>query len=138
MPTAAFDTYTGGPVVPFERPELASVKNFKFPNSGTVAKGTIVGELTATPGSVKTYADANVDGSGVAKYITMYDVTVDASGNHAWGGGQLGEVRPYAPCYIAGYFLISDLTGLDAAALADPGWRLVHGSVSAGEVALGL
>jgi hypothetical protein len=138
MPTAAFDTYTGAALTPYERPELSSVHNVKLPNSVTYSKGTVLGELTATAGSYKAYADANVDGSGVAKAILQYDVTVDASGNHTWGGGQLGEARPYAPAYFAGYFKTTDLTGLDTAAVADPGWRQVTGSVADGVVALGL
>jgi hypothetical protein len=138
MPTAAFDTYTGGPLAPWIRPELASVQNVKLPNSTTVVKGTVLGEVTATPGLFKPYATGNVDGTQVPKAVAMYDVVIDASGNHVWGGGQLGESRPYAPVYLAGYFRTTDLTGFDAGASTAAGWRLVSGSAADGVTALGL
>lgn len=138
MPTAAFDTYTGGPLTPFFRPELASVQNVKLPNSTTLVKGTVLGEITASPGSFKAYATGNVDGSQIPKAVLQYDVTVDASGNHTWGGGQLGETRPYAPVYFAGFFSTLDLTGFDAGASTAAGWRMVSGTVADGVTALGL
>jgi hypothetical protein len=138
MPTAPFDTYTGGPICPWIRPEMASEQNVKLPNSTTVAKGTLLGEITASPGNFKAYASGNVDGSQVPKAICQYDVVVDGSGNHVWGGGQLGESRPYAPVWLAGYFRTTDLVGLDANAMTTAGWRFVSGTTTDGVVALGL
>jgi hypothetical protein len=138
MPTAAYDTYTGAKLEPFYSPELAKIYNVKLPNSTTLAKGTCLGELTATPGSFKAYATGNADGSETMKAILVYDVTVDASGNHTWGGGVLGDARPYAPAYFAGYFKTTDLTGLDAAGVADAVSRIINGSVADGVLALGL
>jgi hypothetical protein len=134
MPTAPSDTFTGAKVIPYYRADKAQAQSFKFPNSTTVVGGTLVGEITATPGSVKPYASANTDGSQVPIGVCMYDVTVDAAGNHTWGGGTWGEQYESAPVYTVGQFLTTDLVGLDAAALTNGKWRLLHGTVASGVV----
>jgi hypothetical protein len=138
MPTAAYETYTGGPCVPACRPELASVHDVKLANSTTYAKGTVLGELTATPGAFRAYATGASDGTQVPKAVLQYDVVVDGSGNHSWGGVTLLETRTAAPAYFAGYFKTLDLTGFDAGASTSAGWRMVNGSVADGITALGL
>lgn len=135
MPTAAMDTYNANRLIPYYHPNDALCVNFKFPNSTTIVAGTVVGEITASPGSVKAYANGNSDGSEVALGVSQYDVTVDASGNHTWGGSSFGETRLYAPVFISGFFKTTDLTGLDAPGIADLG-RLVHGTLADGVLAI--
>jgi hypothetical protein len=134
VPTAPVHTFSGNKLIPYYRPNDALAGHFRLPNSTTLAAGTVVGELTATPGSAKAYASGNADGSQVPVGVLMYDVTVDAAGNHSWGGGFWGETFPSAPAYVRGAFATTDLTGLDAAALTNGKWRLLHGTVASGVV----
>lgn len=86
------------------------------------------------PGKYGAYADANSDGTGVFVGLLKYACTVLQDGTV-----QIGE-RPYAgasamltaPIYVAGYFHSSDVTGLDAAALADVGGHFIEGGLSGG------
>lgn len=136
MPTAAQTTFSGNKLVPYYHPEDAVQVHFKFPNGTTTVAGTVLGEITASPGSVKPYASGNTDGSQVPVGVAPHDVTVDASGNHTWGGGMWGETYVSAPVYVAGAFRTTDLTGLDAAALTNGKWRLLHGTVADGVVGI--
>jgi hypothetical protein len=135
MPTAALHTFNTNKLIPFYHPEDAQAVHFKFPNSTTIVAGTVVGELTATPGSVAAYSNVAADGSETARGVVQYDVTVDGSGNHTWGGSLWGETYKSAPVFISGYFKTTDLTGLDAPAIADLG-RLVHGVLADGVLAI--
>lgn len=132
MPTAATHTFTEDCLDPVYADVPAPMQNVAL-SDGTYAKGTVLGELTATPGTFAAYADAAVDGTGVAKAILKYACVV-ASGLVAQvsGGGPFGEKRTYAPCYFGGAFRTAELTGFDAAALADLNGHLANGSVSAG------
>lgn len=100
----------------------------------TLAKGTILGEVTATPGLYKAYASGNSDGSQVAKLILGVDVVTDASGNVQFSdqaGSEWGETHLTAPAWCSGTFRTEDLTGLDATAVGNLG-RLIQGSTSTG------
>lgn len=134
MPTAATTTFTEDCIDPVYPDVPAPMQNVKL-SDGTYAKGTVLGELTATPGTFAAYADANVDGTGVAKAILKYAVVV-ASGlvtiGTASGGGPFGQTKTHAPVYFGGAFRTSELTGFDAAALADLNGHLANGSVSSG------
>jgi hypothetical protein len=134
VPTTPVHTFSGNKLIPYYKPNEAFAAHFKLPNSTTLAAGTVVGEITASPGNVKAYASGNVDGSQVPVGVLQYDCTVDAAGNHTWGGGLWGETYPSAPVYVRGAFATTDLTGLDAAALTNGKWRLLHGTVAAGVV----
>jgi hypothetical protein len=138
VPTAATNTYTDAGLAPMYSPEEAFQFHVKLPNSTTLVKGTVLGELTATPGSFKAYASGNADGSQTPKAILTYDVTVDGSGNHTLGGGDQGVTSLTAPAYFSGYFKTSELTGLDATALTNsPAWKLINGSVADGVLRIG-
>lgn len=127
--------FTGVKLEPFARPNDAVTESVPFAASLTVAKGTVVGIITAT-GKYSAYATANVDGTGDAKGIAMYDFTTDASGN-AIIGNDTGVVYNTAPIYRAGEFRTTELVGLDAAALVDmQGW-LVSGTVADGVCRIG-
>jgi hypothetical protein len=131
MPTTPVHTYGNQALIPLYDAARAKVVQMKLPVSITYARGTVLGELTASPGTAKAYNNANVDGSEVAKFILQYDVTTDASGNISIGGGDWAWTQPSAPVYLSGYFRSTELTGLDAAAVTDLG-RIVSGSLADG------
>jgi hypothetical protein len=85
--------------------------------------GRIVG------GTWAAYNDANSDGTQVAKGVLEYALTVDNNGFHKAGGGEFGSRQLSAPVVIKGYVRTADLTGLDAAAIADLG-RIVMGDAA--------
>lgn len=130
MAAAASNTYNNQGLTPVYDANGAKQIPAKFSNSLTVAKGTVVAIISAT-GLWDLYDDGNADGTEVARGIAAYDFTTDASGNHIIGGGEQNEKQQVAPVFISGYFRTSELTGLDAAAVADLG-RLVTGDVSDG------
>lgn len=101
--------------------------------STTYAKGTVLGELTATPGTYKPYASVNTDGSQVPKCILKYACVTDGSGNITLTGtAEFGQTSKSAPAYFDGAFKTAELTGLDANAVTVLGGHLVSGTVSSG------
>lgn len=110
--------------------------------SQTIARGTLLGEVTASPGTFSAYASGNSDGTQVPTAIAVYDMATDASGNITLGGtgsaglGDFNLTQKTAPVYINGDFDCSELIGLDANALTLKRFALVHGTVSNGTVAL--
>lgn len=140
MPTSATHTFAPDEIVPaYTGPNIQIVElPFKIPNSTTIVKGTVVGELTASPGTMKAYATGASDGSETAKGIMKYTVTSDASGNIYFGTsatGQFGESFRNCPVFVSGNFKTTELTGLDAAGVADLAGRYWHGVLSDGVVA---
>jgi hypothetical protein len=95
---------------------LLAIINVNFPASTTIAAGTVLGPVTATPGTYKAYASGNSDGSQIPAGILRRSVVTDASGNitnfNQWSAPEL-----IAPMYTKGTFLVSELTGLDANAV---------------------
>lgn len=99
---------------------------------GTYAKGTIIGEITASPGTYKAYASGNSDGSQIPKAALRYACTVAGDGTIS-NLTELGEVRTTVPAYFADVVLrTQDLTGLDANAVTAWGARLISGTVASG------
>lgn len=139
MPATFSRAYTFGRLDPVYDAEDALVQSVNLV-AGTYVRGTVLGELTATPGTFKAYATGNSDGSQVAKSLLQYDCVVDGSGNVTIGtvaaGTDWGETFRSAPAYFAGTFRTTDLTGLDAGAVTALG-RLVSGVLASGIVRLG-
>jgi hypothetical protein len=104
---------------------------------GTYAKGTILGELTATPGTFKPYANANSDGSETAKLILRYACTVDAQGNIVKGDELELPAKSIDAIYRGGTWKTSELVGLDAAAVVDLHGTLISGTLANGYLKLG-
>jgi hypothetical protein len=130
MPTSALDTFSAQKLEPAIVADQAVTVGVPMVAAvATVAKGTVLGMVTASK-LFKAYANANVDGSEVAKVIAMYDFTVDVSGN-VFLSHEKSVARKLAPAYCEGYFRTEDLTGLDAAGVADLG-RIVSGDLTAG------
>jgi hypothetical protein len=132
MPTAPINTYGAQPITPFYNANGALMIEAAFGASLTLAKGTVIGELTATPGEFKAYATGNADGSETAKAILPWDITTDGSKNITIGGGEFGVTYKTIPVYVSGYFKTTELTGLDAAGMADFAGHLVSGVLSNG------
>ena len=146
MPSSAQNTYSNNYLVPMYDAEDALCQPVNLPNSVTYAKGTVLGEVTATPGLFKAYASASSDGSQVPKAILQYDCATDSSGNitigASAGGAAFGVTHKSAPAYFAGTFKTAELVqsgagAIDANALSAGGWRLISGSVTDGVVRLG-
>src|SRR4051794_14592807 len=140
MPTAASTTWSANQLLPFY-PHDARRQSVKLPNSVTYAAGTVLGEITASPGTFKAYASGSVDGSQIPRAILEIDAATDGSGNVTWGpaagGNDQGTTKKYAPAFFQGAFATGDLVGLDATALTNqPSWHLVSGTVTSGVLLL--
>ena len=112
------DNITTARLDPYRNPEKANTEAFQFAPNLTVAKGTVCGFITATK-FAKPYANVNNDGSETAAIIAQYSFTTDGSGKVLFAGERFK--RDTAPCYTRGDFPAADITGLDAAAIADLG-----------------
>lgn len=136
MPTTPVNTFSAAVLVPMYPTPPSACQPVKLGNSLTLAKGTVLGEVTATPGTFKAYASGNVDGSETPKCILQYDSATDASGNITFGttavGGEFGETHKVAPAYYGGAFKTSELVGFDANAATKLGGHLVSGTVADG------
>jgi hypothetical protein len=124
MPTAPYATYGANSLQPIIDPGDARTINVAIVASQTIARGTVLGMVTAS-GKYQAYVDAAVDGSGVAQVIAQYDMTTDASGNVTILGDPNLATAKVAPVWWKGTFKISELVGLDAAAVADLKARLL-------------
>lgn len=122
-------TFTGNCVQPAMNPDLARTVSVKLGNSLTLAAGTVLGRK-ASDNKWYAYNNANSDGTEVARGILQYPVATDANGLHFIGAtsavSEHGQSELTAPAYISGAFNVADLTGLDAAGVADLG-RLIFG-----------
>lgn len=132
MPTTATSTWSAsGRLDPLFNPDDAIALNVALAGPGTFQRGTVLGEVTATPGTYKPYAAANADGSQNPAVILMYTVTVDGSGNVTLAG-EFGQTQKGVPAYMGGVFRTQELVGLDANAVTKLGGALVEGTVTSG------
>jgi hypothetical protein len=108
--------------------------NIKLAPSLTLAKGTVLGELSgASAGTYAAYSSAATNGAQTPKLILAYAVASDASNNVTIGqANDQGLTYPYALAYKGGTFKCEDLTGLDANAVTVMQARILRGTVSAG------
>jgi hypothetical protein len=91
----------------------------------TIAKGTVLGQVTSAGGSQSkfgAYAAANADGTQLPVGLAVYDFTTDANGMVVLGGaGAAADLirspEQTAEIYWKGTFFESDLVGLDANAV---------------------
>jgi hypothetical protein len=126
--------FTAVKLEPFERPNEAVTESVPFGVSLTIARGTVIAIKTSDK-KWYAYADGNSDGTEVARGIAMYDFTTDSNGKVTIANESLVKYDT-APIYKAGTFRTTELTGLDAAAVADLG-RIVGGSVADGVLRIG-
>lgn len=131
--------YSNVRLQPLYYPETALTISVAIAPSQTIAHGTVLGELTASPGVYGPYASAHTDGTQTAKVIAEYDMITDASGNITFAttagtvGGPFGETYTTAPVFYRGAFATADLTGLDTGAVTALG-RLIQGTVTSGVI----
>jgi hypothetical protein len=132
MPTSYTQRFSEGYIVP-SRPGARRLP-VGLVASTTYAAGTVLGEVTATPGTMGPYAEGNTDGTQIPKGILREPCVTDASGNITEGGqsggNEWGTTEKAATMYISGYFFVNELTGLDSNAVGILGF-LVSGSVGA-------
>jgi hypothetical protein len=136
MPNAPVTVFSGLRLDPYMDPDDALEFAISLKASTSYAKGTVLGEITATPGTFAAYATGNGDGSNTPRCILQYAAVTDASGNITIAGEQ-GMTRKDVPAYFAGTFACADLVGLDAGGVTAAGWRLINGSATTGVVRLG-
>jgi len=136
VPLTPLQTYSNAQLIPVYgqiTPETVAVN---IAPSTTLAAGTVLGELTATPGTYKAYAAANTDGSQVPKGFLMYPVVTDANGNIT-NIGDFGMVLHTVPMFLSGSFKTASLTGMDAAGLTALGGHVISGTLANGIVRIG-
>ena len=147
MPITATNVYSGKELEPVYATAPAVKTAVQLAANLTLARGTLLGEVTATPGTYKAYASGNADGSQFPTAILKYDCVTDASGNITVSpttgtvGGAFGQTQKVVTAYNSGMFAMADLVGIDANALTAAGWRRVSGATgqyTVGVVALGV
>jgi hypothetical protein len=136
MPTTPIQTYGMGILVPLKNPDEANTEVLALRPSTTFLAGTLVGEITATPGVYGPYAAANTDGTQNPTHILQYGCVTDATGKVTFGAGpagtsEWGQNATGCPAFRSGYFNCADLVGLDAGAVTKLG-RLVQGTIASG------
>jgi head decoration protein D len=141
MAASATNTYSADELIPMYPDVPHPMQPVKLPASVTYPKGTVLGEVTATPGTFKAYDDAAVDGTATARCILQRACATDASGNITFGtsatGDAFGQTHKSAPAFFGGSFKTSDLKqsgagAIDAAAVTDLGGHLISGTLSNG------
>lgn len=136
-------TYSGRKLSPAIMPNLARTQAIKLIPSATYLQGTILGEVTATPGVYKAYVAGAGDGSGVPKCILEYDTTTDALGKHYLASSavsEYGQGLVTTSAYIKGTFRSQELVqagpgAIDAAAVGVLG-RILEGSITVGLISI--
>lgn len=143
MPTTPVDTWSMQRLDPFMEPTEAGEIAVNLIASTTFAMGTLLGELTATPGTYKAYASGNVDGSQVPKLILRHACVTDASGNITYGGGPagsnqdgIGPSSKVTDAFYSGIFKTTDIPNLDAGAVTALGAHYLSGNLASGIIVI--
>lgn len=134
MPTTAQHTFSANSRLdPLFHPEDERILHVQLAASTTYARGTVLGEVTATPGVYRAYANGNVDGSQTAKGIIKYGCSTDASGNITILG-EWGTTHKSAPMIMpgSGLYKTAELVGIDAPAMVEFGASFVQGDLTSG------
>ena len=133
-PVSTFEPTVGNVVYPLYATDDTLVDHIGLVASTTYAAGTVLGEVTASPGTWGKYAHANSDGTQKPNRVLKYACSTDASGNITVPG-EWGITKKSIEAYKAGEFRTQELTGLDANNLADwPGAHLTEGSTTQGQI----
>ncbi|MDE2127918.1 MAG: hypothetical protein KGJ62_15160 [Armatimonadetes bacterium] len=142
MPTTAAAILDLRGLQPWSDPFLARLADVKIAPSVILASGVVLGELTAQPGTYGAYGAQHIDGTQIPKGILAYDVQTDAGGSISLTGlvAPFGVPAPTVQSvgmYYTGVFACSELTGMDANALAVLGGHLISGDLTSGVVCIG-
>jgi len=137
MPTALVQTYSRNKLTPLYDDQHSRKVNVQLIASTTYAAGTVLGEVTATPGLYGAYVAGHTDGTQTAKVLLEYACTTDASGNITMDG-EWGAIYPSAPAYLPNRqsYNAADLVGLDAAGLTALGGVISEGTITAGTLTI--
>lgn len=142
MPTSAIAVYRLDELIPLQDPDLARADDVNLA-VGVYAKGTALGEVTATLGLFKPYVAGATDGSQTPRMLLKQACTVtapvagDTTGvNDISYGDPNGRTFKSAPAFYRGVFATADVVGLDAAGLTASGWRNFRGSLTNGKITL--
>ena len=132
MPVEISST-TNNKLQPSKNPHDARGNVGVFGPNLTLAAGTVLGEKTSD-GKLYPYSNAASDGTQTAVSINIYPLRTDAQGNVYWSDSnvpsELNVPFKTSQVYEAGTFRKTDLTGWDAAAMADFGAHEdAHGNV---------
>jgi hypothetical protein len=132
MPTAATSQWSAANRLdPIFDADEADLINVNLIASTTFAKGTVLGEVTASPGTYGPYASGASDGTQTPKVILQYACSTDGSKNVTLLG-EFGVTRKEAPAYMNGTFKTAELTGMDANAVTKLGAALIQGDLTSG------
>jgi len=145
MPSTALYQFTQLKLEPVSNPDLARQIAVKLKASTTYARGCVLSELTASPGTYDTYTPGAANGLQYPKAILAYDVITDASGNPT------GVTYPYppfpdlsVPAYSRGDFdcatittAMGDAGAILQAAIAAGLGHLIQGTAADGIVQIG-
>jgi hypothetical protein len=133
VPTTAQHTFSNNlQKRPFFNAEDEHIINVKLSPSLTIAGGTILGEVSATPGTYAPYASGNSNGTQIPKMILAQSVVTDSSSN-VTRAGEHGATVKHAPAYNPrGTWKTADLVGMDANAVTVLQASLVQGDLTTG------
>lgn len=130
MPTSAINQYSTNVIEPvFDAARsYQTAQAVRFPASTTLAAGTILGEVSATPGTYAAYLSTHTDGTQNPVGILKRAVTTDSTGNITnWD--EWGTPHAHATMFLEGMFRIQDLVGLDANAVTALKAVIVEGAL---------
>jgi hypothetical protein len=117
-----------------------TITNTGITGGGSYVVATASAGAAGTPGIMTAYDATATTGGQVPKGVLEFDCATDASGNitlgTGTGGGLFGTYVQSVPVFYKGDFATGELTGLDEAALAAAGWRLISGTIYNGVVRL--
>lgn len=143
MPTTPVDSWGMKRVDPFMEPTEASELPVNLIASTTFAAGTLLGELTATPGTYKAYASGNSDGSQLPKCVLRHACVTDSAGFITYGDGPAGSnqdgIGPASKATDAFFAVIlktTDIPNLDAGAVTALGARIISGNLANGIIVI--
>lgn len=138
MPSSPSATFGRKMLVPYEHADKAKTEIVSLA-TGTYAAGTVLGEITATPGTYSAYASANTDGTQNPSLILAYGYVANADGTVSLGNsasGEWGQTERGAICYRSGAFKTTDLVGLDANAVTKLLGKIVRGTLADGLIVI--
>lgn len=135
-------TFGGQKLLPAKNAPAIAEDAYAFAASLTVARGTILGQIT-TGKKFTIYTSGAADGSQTAKAIAAYDFVTDASGKVTLSssagqvGNEFGLQDLTAPVYTAGTFNTDELNvngtpGITSGVLTDLAGRLESGTLTLG------
>lgn len=121
-------TFSGSLKTGLYQPDFAIVSNALTGGASPAGAWVHTTPGRSAGGRMAAYDDTKSDGREIARALLIRGCTVDTFGNHLFYGTGTGSGTSLtADVWIRGYFRTADLTGIDAAAVADLG-RLVEGT----------